>query len=80
LEVDLISEAIKYMALGMSVVFMFLFIMVKTLDIQSSILQKLFPNKEPDKVSSNSSPKKQNNQTKKIAASSAAIAFHKSKK
>jgi oxaloacetate decarboxylase gamma subunit len=75
LNVDLISTAIEYMALGMGVVFLFLLIMVEVLKIQALVIQKF--NKQSDVAFSSSSTKNnKDDKSKKIAAASAAIAFH----
>ena len=45
-EVNSLLEALKFMVLGMGVVFLFLTIMIYVLKIQSFILTKFFPEKE----------------------------------
>jgi len=51
-EVNLVSEAAKFMALGMGVVFLFLTIMIFVLKLQTFLIAKFFPVKEKEKVSS----------------------------
>lgn len=51
-EVNLVSEAFKFMALGMGIVFLFLTIMIFALKLQAFLISKFFPEKEKDKVSS----------------------------
>ncbi len=46
MEVNLIVEALKFLVLGMSTVFMFLALMVVVLSIQAKIIMKYFPPKE----------------------------------
>lgn len=41
-EIDLVSEAVKFMFLGMGVVFVFLILLVYILKLQSQIIQKYF--------------------------------------
>lgn len=41
-EVNLVSEAFKFMALGMSIVFLFLTIMIFLLKLQSFLISKYF--------------------------------------
>lgn len=47
-EVNLIGESIKFMALGMGVVFLFLIIMVFALQLQAKLIAKYFPEKQKD--------------------------------
>jgi oxaloacetate decarboxylase gamma subunit len=51
-EVNLVSEAFKFMALGMSIVFSFLVILIFVLKLQAILISKFFPLKEKEKVSS----------------------------
>jgi len=46
MEVNLVVEALKFLVLGMSTVFMFLILMVIVLNIQAKIIMKYFPQKE----------------------------------
>ncbi len=45
-EANLIGESLKFMVLGMSVVFLFLFILVQAIKLQAKIINKYFPEKE----------------------------------
>jgi len=47
MEVDMIVEALKFMVLGMGVVFTFLYIMVLSIRAQAYIVKKYFPDKAP---------------------------------
>jgi oxaloacetate decarboxylase gamma subunit len=51
-EVNLVSEALKFMALGMGIVFLFLTVMIFVLKLQTFLIMKFFPTKEQEKVSS----------------------------
>ena len=42
-EVNYVVEALKFMALGMGVVFLFLFILVQLIKVQASLIAKYFP-------------------------------------
>jgi len=42
-EVNYVLEALKFMLLGMGVVFLFLFILVKVVELQAKIIAKYFP-------------------------------------
>jgi len=46
MEVSLIGESLKFMVLGMSVVFLFLFTLVQAIKFQAKIINKYFPEKE----------------------------------
>ncbi len=51
-EVNLVNEALKFMALGMGIVFLFLTIMIFALKLQASLIAKFF--KEDQKNTTNS--------------------------
>ena len=42
-EVNYVVEALKFMVLGMGVVFIFLFILVKIVELQAKLIAKYFP-------------------------------------
>ena len=46
MEINLVTEALKFMALGMGVVFSFLTIMIFVLKAQAALLTKYFPEKK----------------------------------
>jgi len=46
-EVNYVVEALKFMVLGMGVVFLFLFILVKVVELQASLIAKYFPQNTP---------------------------------
>jgi oxaloacetate decarboxylase gamma subunit len=46
MEVGLVGESLKFMLLGMSVVFLFLFTLVQAIKLQAKIIGKYFPEKE----------------------------------
>ncbi len=79
METNLIAEAVKFMALGMGIVFLFLVIMVCALKIQAKIIGKYFPDKkiEPQKPKTTATA---SNNTAKIAAIVAAVQHHKNLK
>ena len=66
----MIMEAIKYMILGMSVVFAFLYLLTIILDLQHKIIEKYFKEEPPKKPSKTSNKKEK---LKKVAAIAAAI-------
>lgn len=48
MEIDLVSEGLKFMVLGMMVVFVFLVILVQVMKLQAKIINKFFPEKVPE--------------------------------
>ena len=79
MEINLIAESVKFMFLGMGVVFAFLTIMIFVLKAQGAILTKYFP--VENKVVS-VTPKSTNERTDnaKMAAIIAAVQHHKNLK
>ena len=79
-EVNLVSEAFKFMALGMGIVFLFLTVMIFVLKIQAKLIAKFFPLKPKD-VSSTWKPESTQSVDNKdtIAAITAAIIHHNNK-
>lgn len=45
METDLVLEALKFMVLGMSVVFVFLVILIQAIKLQAFVIGKYFPDK-----------------------------------
>jgi len=78
-EVNYVVEALKFMVLGMGVVFLFLFILVKVVELQASLIAKYFPenaNKTPVTPAGNTTDDEQ----RKVAAIIAAVTeFRKNK-
>ena len=50
MEIDLVSEGLKFMVLGMLIVFIFLVILVQVMKLQAKIINKFFPEKAPEVV------------------------------
>ncbi len=48
MEIDLVGESLKFMVLGLMVVFVFLVILVQVMKLQAKIINKLFPEKAPE--------------------------------
>jgi len=75
-EVNLLVESIKFMVLGMGVVFLFLFILVQVVNLQAKIISKYFPDEEPSVAPSSSD----SDESARVAAIIAAVAeFRKNK-
>jgi oxaloacetate decarboxylase gamma subunit len=45
MEIDLVQESLKFMVLGMAIVFLFLFVLVQIVKLQAFIINKYFPEK-----------------------------------
>jgi oxaloacetate decarboxylase gamma subunit len=73
-ETNLLVEGIKFMFLGMGAVFLFLALMIVTMNIMSYIIHKFFPEPQPS-AKSNVKPAQDNK--KIVAAITAAIAHHR---
>ncbi len=80
-ELNLVTESLKFMVLGMGIVFIFLTIMIFALKAQAVLIAKFFPLK-PKEVSSEWKPKTTDESDNKdtIAAITAAIIHHNNQK
>ncbi len=47
MEIDLVGESLKFMVLGMLIVFVFLYVLVQVMKLQAKIINKFFPEKAP---------------------------------
>lgn len=47
MEINLVGEALKFMVLGMLIVFVFLLVLVEVMKLQAKIINKYFPEKQP---------------------------------
>lgn len=80
--VNLVVEALKFMALGMGIVFLFLTVMIFALKAQTVLIAKYLPQKTKDKVAQ-WKPQTTNNTDEdkdKIAAITAAIIHYNNQK
>ncbi len=73
-ETNLIVEGFKFMGLGMGTVFLFLIVMIVSMNIMSIIIHKFFPEPQAD-INPSASIKKDNK--KVVAAITAAITHHR---
>lgn len=76
MEVNLVSEAVKFMILGMGTVFIFLVMMIFFMNLLSKIVHKYMPD-APVSLESNTTNASKNN---KVAAIVAAIMHHNQRK
>jgi len=79
MEVNYVIEALKFMALGMGVVFLFLFILVKVVELQAKLIAKYFPENTP-KAPASPVGNSAEDENRRVAAVIAAITeFRKNK-
>jgi oxaloacetate decarboxylase gamma subunit len=55
MEYSLVGEGLKFMVLGMLIVFVFLVVLVQVMKLQAKIINKYFPEKAPEVQTSPSS-------------------------
>ncbi len=68
-DVNLIGESLKFMVLGMTVVFAFLYILIQAIKLQAKIIDKYFPEETPKAPTSSG----QADESQRIAAIIAAV-------
>jgi oxaloacetate decarboxylase gamma subunit len=79
-EVNNVVEALKFMVLGMGVVFLFLFILVKVVELQASLIAKYFPENTPKIPAAPVGNTTDEDENRRVAAVIAAISeFRKNK-
>ena len=71
-EIDLVGESIKFMVLGMTIVFTFLYLMILLVQLQAYLINRFFPEKKPPSTTVGG-----DEEAKVTAAIIAAIAEHK---
>jgi len=70
MEINLVGESLKFMVFGMTIVFVFLFVLVQMIKLQAKVINKFFPEKIPKVVSTSSNATQEAHH---IAAITAAI-------
>jgi len=79
MEYSLVGESLKFMLLGMLIVFVFLVLLVQIMKLQAKIINKYFPEKAPE-VPTSSPQSDTTQEAHHVAAIVAAIAeFRKNK-
>jgi len=78
-EVNYVVEALKFMVLGMGVVFSFLFILVKVVEVQAKLIAKYFPEDAP-KVPTAPVGNVTEDENRRVAAIIAAVTEFRNKK
>jgi len=70
-DVNVLGESLKFMVLGMTVVFVFLAILIQVVKLQAKIIAKYFPDEEVAPATSKTSSV--NDESQRIAAIIAAV-------
>lgn len=79
-EVNYVVEALKFMLLGMGVVFLFLFILVKVVELQAKLIAKYFPENTPKTPAALVGNTTDEDENRRVAAIIAAVSeFRKNK-
>jgi oxaloacetate decarboxylase gamma subunit len=78
MEINLVGEALKFMVLGMIIVFVFLIVLVQVMKLQAKIIGKFFKEEVPKVVATTNS--NSDEEAKHVAAIVAAVSeFRKNK-
>ena len=77
METHLVMESIKFMILGMTVVFIFLSALVWLMGLQARILQRFFPEKEPPSIPNRSMAQREEERRRTAAIIAAIEEFRK---
>lgn len=78
-DVNMLAESIKFMILGMGVVFFFLAVLVQVVKVQGMIISKYFPDEEPP-AAAPATPSSDSDESARVAAIIAAVTeFRKNK-
>ena len=73
MEVNLVVEGIKFMVLGMGIVFLFLALMIFAMNVMSKIIHRYFPEPQPAPAKPRTAAPVGDDELKKVAAIAAAI-------
>jgi oxaloacetate decarboxylase (Na+ extruding) subunit gamma len=76
MEVNLVGEALKFMALGMGIVFSFLIIMIFALKAQAALIAKYFVEEKKESSPSKQVQPKATDKKDVVAAITAAVIHH----
>jgi len=81
MEVNLVTEALKFLVLGMSVVLLFLVLMINVIKVQAKLIAKFFPEEKSSVVKKTTVATPQSSDKSKIiAAITGALIHHNSHK
>jgi len=68
MEIDLVGESLKFMVLGMSIVFIFLVVLVQIMKLQAKIINKFFPGQGPEVTTTSTNATKEAHHVSAIIA------------
>ncbi len=80
MEINLVGESIKFMILGMTIVFVFLYVLVLMMQLMARLINRYFPEKESVSTVAPSSGTASQESAHHVAAIVAAIAEHRKRK
>ena len=80
MEYSLVGESLKFMILGMLIVFVFLYVLVEVMKLQAKIISKYFPEKEIPVSPSVSNTTDTDEEARRTAAIIAAVTEFRKKK
>ncbi len=78
-DVNNVVEALKFMVLGMGVVFLFLFVLVKVVELQAKLIAKYFPENTPKTPATPAGGSADDEQRRVAAIIAAVTEFRKNK-
>jgi len=78
-ETNLVGEAVKFMILGMGIVYLFLTIMIFALKLQAKLIAKFFPEENKTTIAKKEVKTTESEDSAIIAAITAAIIHHNNK-
>ncbi len=78
-DVNNVVEALKFMVLGMGVVFLFLFILVKVVELQAKLIAKYFPENTPKRPATPAGDSADDERRRVAAIIAAVTEFRKNK-
>jgi len=79
-DVNYVTEALKFMVLGMGVVFLFLFVLVKVVQLQAKLIAKYFPENTPKVPATSVGATTDEDENRRVAAIIAAVSEFRNNK
>ncbi len=80
MEINLVGESLKFMVLGMLIVFVFLAVLVQVVKIQAKIIKKYFKEEVPVPAVTTSPTNDSEEESRRVAAIIAAVADFRNNK
>lgn len=76
MEVNLVAEGLKFMVLGMTIVFLFLILLIVAMNVLAKVVQRYFPEPQQPQSGAAKGVDDRAAKLKKVAAIAAAIHHH----